>query len=172
MIMDRIEGKLILDELELAGASWVTVAKLRDGAGWHLSWHDGVANAWEFEDPRLSVVLLRLASLVACGEVDFTAYFTADDVEFAAAARQFLTEQTASEDATWHGGPAKPTITRHSVGCLDGEWRLWIPPTSTWCYEGGRLHGAIHAPWGDTYHPTHAAACQFLGEAILAGKVG
>lgn len=177
----RVE-KIVLDEFELAGASWVTVAKLRDGAGWHLDWHDGVVNGWTFQHPLLSVVLARLATLARCGETDFGGCFATSDDEFIDGAMRFLGEHvhppalytsTDGRVVTWHGGPAKPMIERE-----DGEsnaewlpWRLWIPPTSIWCYEGGLIHGDILSPWGDTYHPSHAAACEFLGQAIVEGKV-
>lgn len=161
----------VIDQLEIAGASWAAVTASDEG--FTLSWHDGVCNAWTFEDPLLSVVLMRLATLVACGEVDFTAFFTTDEDEFAAAARRFLAEQTsgADSDPTWHGGPAKPKVDHVGGDDPGARWRLWIPPTSIWCFEGATLDGALLGCWGNTYWSSHAEACEFLGQAILAGKV-
>lgn len=163
----------IVDQMEIAGASWaaVTATDGEDGPGFTLSWHDGVANSWTFEDPLLSVVLMRLATLVACGEVDFTAFFTTDDSEFAGAARKFLADQTSAPDRTWHGGPAKPRVEFIGGDDPGAQWRLWIPPTSIWCFEGATLDGAIIGVWGNTYWPTHSEACEFLGQTMLGASL-
>lgn len=72
---------------------------------------------------------------------------------------------TVIENKTWHGGPARPTITYIGDGPIDNrrsDWRLWIPPTGLDCYEGGTLDGALLSPFGDSYWPTQEDACEFL----------
>lgn len=74
---------------------------------------------------------------------------------------------TVIEDKTWHGGPARPTITYTGHGPIDNRashWRLWIPPTGLDCYEGHTLEGALLSPFGDSYWPTQEDACVFLAE--------
>lgn len=77
---------------------------------------------------------------------------------------------TVIEPSTWHGGPARPTITYIGDGPTDNrgsDWQLWIPPTGPECYDaegGGVGNSNLRPPYGYSYWPTQQDACEFLAE--------
>lgn len=58
----------------------------------------------------------------------------------------------------------KPFVAK--TGPADAPWRAWLPPTGPECYEGD----AIRAPWGESFWPTQAAACDFLMRVLGEGN--
>jgi hypothetical protein len=59
-----------------------------------LRWTDFVANEWAEEFPTMSVALLRLASLIACGESDWHNGFNQVPAEFTNLGKDFLSVTT------------------------------------------------------------------------------
>lgn len=65
-------------------------AWVREGEGtFLLHWTDGI-NEWVESFPTLSIAVLRLASLIACGENDWDKGFTDSPTQFIQKAGNFL----------------------------------------------------------------------------------
>lgn len=86
-------GETDLIKVTLPDGVPAALTRTPDGA-WLVEWSDGVANEWREEYGHLSVALLRLGNLAACGESDWGKYLTKDEGEFAYAADLFLQEAT------------------------------------------------------------------------------
>lgn len=73
------------------------VKRLDDGR-YALTWSDMVVNDWTEIYPSLSIVVARLAVLIALGEEDWTSGFENDQDEFALSAEMFLSYEAALHD--------------------------------------------------------------------------
>jgi hypothetical protein len=74
--------------------------------GWRLYWSDAVANDWTERYTELSHALLRVASLVYCGEHHYQRFYTHSADEFPTAAAQLLA--TTTTDTSNPGRPWRP----------------------------------------------------------------
>jgi hypothetical protein len=84
---------ILKDELLFGGDAVVSVYAEENGKA-VLEWSDGVANVWVEQYDRLALALLRLATLAACADEDWSIGFINDEKQFAIRGEQFLSDQT------------------------------------------------------------------------------
>ena len=78
---------LVVD-FSLDNRAYIEVHEVREG--WRLTCGDFVANEWSEVYPSLALAMLRVANLVACGEVGL---FASNCGEFARVGEEFLSGQ-------------------------------------------------------------------------------
>lgn len=89
----RIKTETILVDVVIYGTH-AKIKKTLHEKPFTLTWNDGVANEWTEDYDTLSLALLRLGTLMKCGESDWDEGFRFDEKEFAENAQAFLNYAT------------------------------------------------------------------------------
>lgn len=90
----RIKTETQILDLTFNGMSMKLTRSLNSEKPFVLTWTDSVANDWTESYDNMSTALLRLATLVKCGELEWDTLFRFDDVVFTMNAEAFFNYAT------------------------------------------------------------------------------